>query len=119
MYILSQFYIIRNWSLTGEPEHFLVLIVNGEVPLVGGWLKYGPNGATERGDGVFTTPVSSRSLMTGRRPSVACLSRYWGMFTVLSRGGRVPGVHLESPTRKAKNLSLFHVARCVSVPPRL
>ena len=42
--------------------------------------------------------------------SVLCLSWYWEVFIILTRGRRVTGIHLVTPPKKAKNLGLFHVA---------
>lgn len=104
LYVLSQFYDVRNWSLNGGNLSIELSIVNGGAPFIRGWLKYQ---AIEREVVGLMTPVSSISSTTGRKASVPSVST-----SVLTGGGRVTGVCLANPTGKAKNLGLFSGASC-------
>lgn len=101
---------IRNWSLIQGNLSINVLILNGETSFIGGWLTYWPNGVLKGEIVGLMSPISTICSVTGHRPSVPCLSWYWGVFIILTKGGRVTSMHLVRPTKKAKNLGLFHVA---------
>lgn len=81
---------IRNWNLIQENLSGEFSIVNGEASFIVGWLTYQPNGVWKGEIVSLMTPISSMSLMTGHRPSVPCLSQYWGVFIILTRGGESP-----------------------------
>lgn len=55
---------------------------------------------------VSLNSISSISLMTGH------WHWYWEVFTILTGGGQITGIHLVTPTKKAKNLgSMWFVIR--------